>query len=520
MNGVYLRAFKKYIMPKFILLLVVSFFLCVSASKAQNLQLDPTFGVGGKVITALGVKDDWIWASALQPDGKIIGAGYSTVEFTARLAVARFMPDGSLDTSFGVNGGYVSTTERTAFAMALHTDGTFVTAGAKPDNNFYIGFAVTRFLANGTPDPTFGTNGSVRTSFGTVKDEAYAVAVQTNGKIIAAGATQTGNNNNDFALIRYNTDGTLDASFGNAGKVVTAVGPMSDDIYSIAIQPDGKILVAGNTRDNGDYFVMARYLSNGTLDPSFGSGGIVKGEVGFGVKAMLMPNGQIMFVGRKTGFTIPDIFVYRYNANGTLDTSYGTNGKAVALGIRANGATIQPDGKVVVVGLKSALFAVARFNTNGTLDTTFGTDGTLTTDVSGNQSLSQAHDTHIQQDGKVIVTGEAYKNNKHNMAITRYLPTLNVSTVAVNLDPSSLSVYPNPATTSFTLSYNLLAGSTVSAYLTDIQGRIILQLIPDTYQSAGVHTQQFFLPAELPTGTYTLALSVDGAVVPLQVKRI
>lgn len=507
-------------MFKFFHLFVIGFLFHVATGKAQNIQLDETFGTGGKVITAIGVKDDWIWASALQPDGKIIGAGYSTVDFTQRQAVARFMPDGTLDTSFGSNGSYVSATERTALAMALHTDGTFVTAGAKPDNNFYIGFAVTRFLANGTPDLSFGTNGSVRTSFGTIKDEAYAVAVQADGKVIAGGSTETGNNNNDFALLRYTTTGILDASFGNAGKVVTAIGAQSDEIYSIAIQPDGKILVAGNTKDNGDYFVMARYLTNGTLDPSFGTGGIVKGESGVGVKAMLLPNGQIIFVGRKTGFTVPDIFVFKYNENGTLDQTYGVNGKAVAPGIRANGATIQPDGKVVVVGLKSGLFAVTRFNANGTLDESFGTGGILSTDVSGTQSLSQAHDAHVQPDGKIIVTGEAYKNSKHNMAITRYLPELNVSTFPVNLEQSSVSVYPNPTTASVTLSYRLLSGCMVSAFLTDIQGRTISNLISDDIQSAGEHTHQFFLNEDLPQGNYMIVLKVDGVFVPMQVGRM
>ncbi|MEZ5033337.1 MAG: hypothetical protein R2787_18265 [Saprospiraceae bacterium] len=516
----YLWRLNSKMMFKFIQLFTIGFLVHVASGEAQNLQLDQTFGTGGKVIAALGVKDDWIWASALQPDGKLIGAGYSTVDFTPRQAVARFMPDGTLDNSFGVNGSYVSATERTAFAMALHADGTFVTAGSKPNNNFYIGFAVTRFLANGTPDPAFGTNGSVRTSFGTIKDEAYAVAVQADGKVIAGGSTETGNNNNDFALLRYTTAGILDASFGNAGKVVTAIGSQSDEIYSIAIQPDGKILVAGNTKDNGDYFVMARYLTNGTLDPSFGTGGIVKGEAGVGVKAMLMPNGQIIFVGRKAGFTVPDIFVFKYHANGTLDQSYGVNGKAVALGIRANGATIQPDGKVVVVGLKSGLFAVTRFNANGTLDESFGTGGILSTDVSGTQSLSQAHDTHVQPDGKVIVTGEAYKNNKHNMAITRYLPELNVNVKPANLEQSSVSVYPNPTMSSVTLRYSLLSGSRVSAFLTDIQGRILSELISEGVQSAGVHTHQFFLQDELPVGTYMVVLSVDGAMVPMQVSRI
>lgn len=493
------------------LLSALTFLAACSFAHAQTTQLDLGFGDQGRVLTSLGDKDDWIWASALQPDGKIIGAGYSTVGFVLRQALVRYLPDGSLDPDFGTNGSFVSPVEREVFAVALHTDGTIVTAGAKPDANFFIGFAVSRFLADGTPDPVFGTNGSVRTWLGTVKDQALAVAVQPDGRIIAAGSSETGNNNNDFALVRYTTGGNLDPTFGTEGKVITAVSGGSDVIYSVLVQPDGKILVGGTSIQSGIYYpILARYLADGSLDPSFGSGGIVQGEEGVGVKALVLPNENILLVGRKSGFTVPDIYVWRFLPDGSPDLAYGVNGRAEAKEIRANGATLQPDGKLVVVGLQQGLFAVARFLTDGSLDPTFGIAGTLRTDVSGTQQLAQAHDVHIQTDGRIVVTGEAYKNGSHNMAVARYLPSISS---AVEPAPAfrEVQVFPNPFSDQLTLEYALPADTRVSVSLTDLGGRVVSMLSVKEWQAAGRHRRTWSLPADLPAGPLFLRLTTaDG----------
>lgn len=489
------------------LLFALTFLAACSFTHAQTTQLDLGFGDQGRVLTSLGDKDDWIWASALQPDGKIIGAGYSTVGFVLRQALVRYLPDGSLDPDFGTNGSFVSPAEREVFALALHTDGTIVTAGAKPDANFFIGFAVSRFLADGTPDPAFGTNGSVRTWLGTVVDRALAVAVQPDGRIIAAGSSNTGNNNLDFALVRYATDGSLDPTFGNGGKVITAVSGGSDEIYSVLVQPDGKILVGGTSLQANKYYpILARYLADGSLDATFGNGGIVQGEEGEGVKALLLPDGRILMAGRKALVSVPDIFVWRFHADGSPDLTYGVNGRAEAKDIRANGATLQPDGKLVVVGLQQGLFAVARFLTDGSLDPTFGIAGTLRTDVSGTQQLAQAHDVHIQSDGRIVVTGEAYKNGAHNMAVTRYLPAIS-SAVEPATAFGEVQVFPNPITDQLTLAYALPSDTRVSISLTDLGGRVVSTLSAGEWQAAGRHRRTWSLPGDLPAGPLLLRLA-------------
>lgn len=389
---------------------------------SQPGTLDPTFGTGGKVIQSLGQKDDWAWVSLLQPDGKILAGGYSTVGFVQRQAVARFNSNGSLDQTFGAGGFHVSATEREVFGMALQPDGKVLTCGFQYNSNFYGGFAVTRLTAGGIPDAGFGTGGSVRHAFGKVTEQARAIAVQPDGKIVVGGFIESGTNNYDFALIRLKTDGSLDDSFGNAGKVVTAVGTGHDRIFDLKILPDGKILACGNSWDaaNQDHIALARYKTDGSLDATFGTNGLYIGQKGEGLKLLLPADGKILLAGREVGVTVPDAYVWQFNADGVLDNAFGTNGLASVGDISLNGATLDSDGKILICGLKFSDFATARFSANGTLDGGFGTGGVVKTDVAPFQNIDQPHSVNVQADGKIVVVGEAYDNVKHNMALVRY----------------------------------------------------------------------------------------------------
>jgi len=404
----------------FLLLAVFSFL--ASQTFAQPGTLDPTFGTGGKVLQSLGQKDDWAWVSLLQPDGKILAGGYSTVGFVQRQAVARFNPDGSPDQSFGAGGFYVSPTERAVFDMALLPDGKVLTCGFQYNSNFYGGFAVSQFTAGGFPDAGFGAGGSVRHAFGKVTEEARAIAVQPDGKIVVGGFIESGTNNYDFALIRLKTDGSLDDSFGDAGKVVTAVSSGHDRIFDLIIQPDGKILACGNAWDANkqDHIALVRYQTDGSLDAAFGANGVYNGQKGEGLKLMLLPDGQILLAGREVGTTVPDAYIWKFNPNGVLDNSFGVNGLAFVVDISLNGATLDAGNQILICGLKSSDFATARFLPNGALDSSFGASGVVKTNVAPFQNLDQPHSINVQADGKIVVVGEAYDNVKHNMALVRY----------------------------------------------------------------------------------------------------
>ena len=223
--------------------------------------LDPTFDSDGKVTTAFGSATDQAHAVAIQSDGKIVAAGYIWNGSNYDFALARYNTDGSLDASFG-SGGKVTTafggaTDQ-AYAIAIQSDGKVLVVGSA-SNGSNDDFALARYNSDGSLDASFDSDGRVTTDFGSAADVAYAVAIQSDGKIVVAGSASNGSND-DFALARYNSDGSLDTSFGSGGKAMTAILSATDYAFAVAIQHDGKIVAAGSTSNgSNDDFAVARY---------------------------------------------------------------------------------------------------------------------------------------------------------------------------------------------------------------------------------------------------------------------
>ncbi|AVH63458.1 putative Ig domain-containing protein [Nostoc sp. 'Peltigera membranacea cyanobiont' N6] len=382
--------------------------------------LDPSFDSDGKVTTNLGSTD--IGRSiALQDDGKILVAGVSNNNF----AVVRYKSDGTLDSSFG-SAGKVNTnlgSTDIAYSIALQGDGKILVAGVSGNN-----FAVVRYKSDGTLDSSFGSAGKVNTNLGST-DIGYSIALQGDGKILVAGVS-----GNNFAVVRYNSEGTLDSSFGSAGKVITNLG--STDIgYSIALQGDGKILVAGVSNNN---FAVVRYKSDGTLDSSFGSAGKVITNLGgtdIGYSIALQADGKIIVAGSSSS----NFAVVRYKSDGTLDSSFGSAGKVITnLGGTDIGysVSVQADGKIIVAGSSSSNFALVRYKSDGTLDTDFNTTGIITTDI-GTNSTDSAY-ALTQHDGTIIVAGVS----ANNFAVARY---------RVNQNPALVNEIPDQEATEDTV---------------------------------------------------------------------
>jgi uncharacterized delta-60 repeat protein len=238
-------------------------------------SLDGSFNLDGKVTTSLG-GEDVVEALAIQPDGLIVAAGSSEVAGSSNFALARYETDGDLDPAFGGGDGKVLDGfggDDRAHALALQGDGKVVVAGGT-DFSQDLDFALARYLADGTLDATFGSGGHVRTDLRGADDIAYGVAIQGDGKIVVAGSS-AGVATDDFALVRYDSGGALDSSFGGGdGMVFTGLGG-DDVIYGLALQADGKILVAGcDPGVNFPRFIVARYLSDGSLDASFSGDGV------------------------------------------------------------------------------------------------------------------------------------------------------------------------------------------------------------------------------------------------------
>ena len=354
---------------------------------------------------------------------------FSLAIFYSIFTTISFPQAGQLDTTFGQNGIVTIAGESFAYSVAIQSDGKIVAAGYS-DNGSDLDFAIIRYNSDGALDNTFGTNGIVITSVGASGDYATSIAIQSDGKIIAAGNSYNGSDN-DFAVVRYNSNGSLDNTFGTNGIVITSVGDSSDYANSIAIQSDGKIIAAGNSfNGSDDDFAVVRYNSNGALDNTFGTNGIVITSVGdssdYARSIAIQSDSKIIAAGYSYNGSDFDLALVRYNSNGSLDNTFGTNGIVItSVGDSSDYArsiAIQSDSKIIAAGYSyngsDYDFALVRYNSNGALDNTFGTNGVVTTDVGAAEYY--ANSIEIQSDGKIIAAGNSFNGSNFDIALVRY----------------------------------------------------------------------------------------------------
>lgn len=395
--------------------------------RLPNGSLDSSYGNDG-YSSGINVR---LASAAIQPDGKIVLAGVNN----NNSSVARLNANGKIDSGFGNNGTQII--NFIPSSVVVQSDGKIVTGGSFFTSNSDFYFAVARFNTNGFPDNTFNGNGQVTTNFGLNPDPrnesefdvANSVAIQADGKIIAGGTVHTASGYN-FALARYNTDGSLDNTFDGDGKQTTAFGS-SDKGNSLAIQSDNKILLAGYS-SNGvtNLFAVARYNTDGTPDNSFNGNGKqtinVNSDATVANSISLQSTGKIIIAGNTLNGSLNDFAVARLNNDGTVDNSFNGDG-IVTTDINssddyANSVAIQSDDKILVEGYTTAGpvvdFAVVRYDTDGNPDDTFGNNGKLAGDPK--QGKTQFFTTAIQQDGKIIAGGATWNGNDLDFALVRY----------------------------------------------------------------------------------------------------
>jgi uncharacterized delta-60 repeat protein len=394
-------------------------------------DLDPSFGLGGRVLTDIDFSTDIAYAVAVQADGKLVAVGttYTNNDYTDEdFAIVRYNADGSPDPGFGANGR-VTTDFPGLAAMAssvlVQPDGKILVAGgAFPLFTFLGNIELARYNPDGSLDAGFGDNGIVTTRF-PHGSYAFALALQPDGGILAAGTdfvdfSSDASSDTDFALARYHPDGSPDLGFGNGGQVSTDFEDLNDDAFAALIRPDGRIVLVGSARDPlSDYdFAAARYLSDGRLDRTFGVRGKVRTDFGAdrfdrARAAVLQADGRIVAAGfatTRSGFA--NFAVARYGANGALDAGFSGDGlKQFTFDSCCQSAysvLLQGDGRIVVVGYPNSEssdsdFLLARLNPNGVLDPTFGSGGRVRTsfgDLNGG-----ANGACLQPDGKVVAAG-------------------------------------------------------------------------------------------------------------------
>lgn len=424
-----------------------------SATAAPS-DFDITFGAGGKVTHSVAPSDDTAFAAVSQGDGKVILAGRAFVSSRYQSSVMRLNNDGTLDSTFAGDGDVwtsIGSTRDESYAAAIQSEGKILIAGYT-DAGPKDAMGLLRFNADGTLDSSFGSGNGKQYywygSPGSSNAHAYAMALQRDGMIVLAGETETAGTK-DFAVIRVKPDGNLDTSFGTGGRVVTPIGSSNDTANAVAIQKDGKIVVAGQA-DMGALnfdFAVARYNTNGTLDTSFDGDGMVTTDFGTAAQYVnsiaIRPDGTILAAGYSAPSSVKHAVIARYTPSGALDTVFGVGGviNTYAPGgeTRINEIAPQNNDKFVVAGdFYDGTYTdhfVAQYLASGVLDTSFDSDGMLVTGTSGADDHGEA--LAVSPDGKIVVAGDSFVGSYYDTTALRligepaFVPAKPFSTIAL-----------------------------------------------------------------------------------------
>jgi len=438
--------FKKCIRLNLLTLILIGLIGSLNHAFAAPGDLDPTFGVNGKALTDIGTGVVRATDMLTQADGKIIVIGATGIDSPSTdFLLVRYNADGTIDSTFD-GDGIVKTDfngkSDTALSAAFQADGKIVVVGYSGDLNVDRDFAIARYNPDGSLDTTFGSGGRLVTDIGNPNDEAVSVAIDANGKIIVAGTTSS--RNGDFATVRYLQDGSFDTTFGGTGKVITdgfCPGNCSnsfDRVAGVAIDSVGRIIVMGDGRafNSQDVdFVGIRYQDSGLMDTSFGFFGkarlAIPGNSRAGAKAngmTLQTDGKIVMVGAtRQSSTLPfqGMAISRFTANGMWDSNFSESNRRISNSIfsdtyQINSVDIDSDGKIVAVGNFNSQFAVVRTLRDGLSDNFFGDNGLALTTINPAATNGGAFGVGFASDGKIIVAGHQNSNQASEIAVARF----------------------------------------------------------------------------------------------------
>jgi uncharacterized delta-60 repeat protein len=520
-------------------------FLFISNSTigiAQGGILDPSFGTGGIVHSDFGANTlTYFGAIGIQSDGKIILAGSNRYYLNSNnyptYALVRFNIDGSIDNSFGSNGfvevDFNDDIPGGIKEVAFQSDGRIIVAGNR---------GMCRFSISGVLDLNFGISDGF-TGYGANQSTLSSLLILPDNKIIVAGDGHT-EGAGGYGLSKFNSDGTPDPNYGDNSNIVFSAGPATAAgnsaafLADVLLQNDGKIICAGHYIYQPDgsleQIAIFRTLADGsTYDNTFAENGIGIGGDWYGETltftendllsaAKLLPDGKIIVIGEtnNSNGSNQNMIIAKINSNGTLDTSFGFNGKTTFSTSPAYeqpySLDIQSDGKILITSLHPSIrgsYNLLRLNPNGTFDNTFGTNGVVSGTLGRTNYDANGNLVKIQADGKIIVAGTGVNSSSApytSMSMARYLPGTSFSEIDENhTQQSNFELFPNPTTDIIRVTSSKEFIN--SMILTNSVGIIIKEVIKVNQLSWDLSFK------DLPAGLYFVLLNTDSGRVSKQI---
>jgi len=510
-------------------------------AKAQNTYLDNTFNTSGySIITNVPDHLDCQGTDmVLQADGKIIvvGGGTRVSQFRGDAIMVRLKTNGTPDSTFGTNGIVINEIGPLTAGhncIEIQPDGKLLVSGVNIiDINLYTRQSYTaRYNADGTFDTSFGVDGIMLFPGGA--SFTLQSVLQPDGRLLVAGWAHDQTTLEDQILIRYNSDGSLDESFDGNGYLVTDVNNSFERANDITLQPDGKIITGGYHVGASYYdFLITRYNSNGSIDSSFGVDGHVIRDLGGSTEichsVLVQSDGKILAAGYTEGTTGQDFrfIIMRFNNDGSLDPSFNGSG-IVDAGINDHGSVapygiaLRPDGKIVFGGsaeLNNSFtkkLTVLQLNPDGSRDAAFGTDGFVQVSIS--EFPDEERMMVLDENGKILLCGFTQYAGNSVIAFARILPELILGTLEFN-NSDEVLIYPNPVQSSETLSYTLANDAMICISLFDIQGKHVKEILENQRLAAGQHSTTFSFPTELTAGVYFIKLISAKGIISVRVVK-
>ncbi|MBL7810297.1 MAG: T9SS type A sorting domain-containing protein [Saprospiraceae bacterium] len=470
-------------------------------------------------------------AFAVQPDGKIVAVGFTEKDDTSKFSILRYLPNGSIDTTFGNKGVHLASFFphiNIAQAVALQSDGKIVVAGYTANHQLTTNnneeLVVMRLNPDGQPDNTFGTNGAVILNIG-FNERPVSIRLLSDGSMLIVGNVFYGKNSR-FFIYKLSSSGNVDMNFGaNGYKLVYIVNGLWNYCQAMEILPDGKILLAGEVKTAIESsFAIIRLNSDGGYDTSFSGDGKATFNISpqnDGAQAMLLlPDDKILLAGYASDDNDKThIALLRINSDGTLDNTFGNGGTVLDQTGTDYAAVadlcLTPMGNIIVAGTANRYpsyfdFFLLKYKTDGTLDDGFGNQGITFTDYDGH--YDGISDAQILPEGKILVagTGVNTSNSISEYLLAQYWLGESTGTEDIKHVSATAWVFPNPTSTRrIVLSYNLKEEAKIIVELYSMNGELLGTLSKFDH-SAGKQNESVALPAGLSAGTYLIGLRSDN----------